>query len=109
MGFNKWTSSDEGMRFNVSRSDIHKSIALKWLTDDHDPMVQSNGDQGYIATWYWHGENAEQHLEEKLGEIALVCDGYTVHNYRSSGDGINKWESTSTACICRPETEEADR
>jgi len=103
-----YVSSEEGMRFIVSRSDIHKSIALKWLTDEHDQMVQSTGDQGYIATWYWHGANAEQHLEEKLGEIALVCDGYTVHNYRSSGDGIYKYESTSCCSICRPETKEAD-
>ena len=100
MGFNRWTSSEEGMRFNVSRSDIQDTLRLSWLADN---------EKDCIAEWYWHGSNAEQRLEEKLGEIALVCDGYTVHNYRSSGDGIYKYESTSTACICRPQTEEADR
>jgi hypothetical protein len=96
MGF---TSSEEGMRFNVFRSDIHDTLVLRWLADN---------EKDCICEWYWHGSNAEQHLEEKLGEIALVCDGYTVHNYRSSGSKIHKYESTSCCSICRPETKEAD-
>jgi len=102
-----YVNSEEGMRFIVIRSVLNNGIWLKWLHHDADLMVQSTGDQGYIATWHFVGRDAYKYLEEKLGEIALVCEGYTVHNYLHNGSCL-KYESTECCSILKPEIEETE-
>ena len=121
MGFNRWTSSEEGMRFSRlwcgTYSELHtfkKSylIKLQWLTDNEKDI---------ITYWDFYGQTAEiaeAKCDKKLHDISLVCDGYTLHKYflltkskpshKLPSDDW-KYTSTSTACICRPQTEEADR
>ena len=109
-----YVSSEEGMRFNRlwcgTSSGYHRAgtknksvlIKLRWLTDD---------EKGIIAYWNFYGQTAEiaeAKCDQKLHDISLVCEGYTLHKYFLAGD-LWKYAGTSCCSICRPEKEEANK
>tara|TARA_R100001443_G_scaffold31793_1_gene45978 strand:- start:704 stop:1063 length:360 start_codon:yes stop_codon:yes gene_type:complete len=115
-----YVSSEEGMRFTRlwcgTKSAYHRAgagksvlIKLRWLTDD---------EKSIIAYWDFYGQTAEiaeAKCDQKLHDISLVCEGYTLHKYflldGSSGKiSSDTWKYAGTSCcsICRPEKEGAD-